>query len=189
MAKKINQKKVTIIETSVALFVELGEHGTPMSLISERAGTGMGTIYNYFESKEHLINECYLYLRQKQAEKISILTEDCGVKKKILQFSKENILYNIENPTYFFFLNHFHFSVILKEETRLIGNKIFEQILQVVAEGQRQGVIKNFPILELFNYTLGGIRSFVNWVLFEKIEIDEYMIERQLQIIWDSIKA
>jgi len=35
-----------------------------MSAIAKAANTGMGTIYNYFTTKEELINSIYLYIKR-----------------------------------------------------------------------------------------------------------------------------
>ena len=57
-------KKEDILNTTLTLVIANGIHNTPMSLIAEEAGVGMGTIYNYFASKEVLINALYLKLRK-----------------------------------------------------------------------------------------------------------------------------
>ena len=41
-----------LLEAGVALFAELGYHGTGVKDIVERAGVPKGSFYNYFESKE-----------------------------------------------------------------------------------------------------------------------------------------
>jgi len=61
-------KKEDILNTTLRLVIEKGIHNTPMSLIAEEAGVGMGTIYNYFASKEELINALYLKLKEDEAE-------------------------------------------------------------------------------------------------------------------------
>ena len=61
-------KKEDILNTTLKLVIEKGIHNTPMSLIAEEAGVGMGTIYNYFASKEVLINALYLKLKEDEAE-------------------------------------------------------------------------------------------------------------------------
>jgi AcrR family transcriptional regulator len=39
---------------AMKLLVDRGIQATPMSAIAKAAGTGMGTIYNYFATKEDL---------------------------------------------------------------------------------------------------------------------------------------
>ena len=47
------------------LLREHGFHGTPISLIADKANVGTGTIYRYFESKEKLINELFTEIKKR----------------------------------------------------------------------------------------------------------------------------
>ncbi|MCJ7500817.1 TetR/AcrR family transcriptional regulator, partial [bacterium] len=59
MSRSGEDKRQAIMEAALDLFVELGFHGAPTSLIAKRAGVGVGTIYRYFQSKEELIHRIY----------------------------------------------------------------------------------------------------------------------------------
>ena len=48
-------KRTAIFESTLALVREQGFHGTPMSQVAKKAGVAAGTLYLYFESKDHLI--------------------------------------------------------------------------------------------------------------------------------------
>jgi AcrR family transcriptional regulator len=50
------EKKALIMETALELFATKGYHGTSISMIAKDAGISKGLIYNYFESKEILLN-------------------------------------------------------------------------------------------------------------------------------------
>ena len=60
-------KRASIQLAALKLLAVNGLHATPMSAIAKEAGTGMGTIYNYFPNKEVLINS--LYVSVKEAER------------------------------------------------------------------------------------------------------------------------
>ena len=49
------QSRETILKAALELFALNGFHNTSVSKISERAGFSKGLIYNYFESKEQLL--------------------------------------------------------------------------------------------------------------------------------------
>lgn len=59
----MKDKRVQLIEASVELFAKEGFWNTSTSRISRHAGVATGTLFNYFDSKEALINEVYLYLK------------------------------------------------------------------------------------------------------------------------------
>ena len=49
-------KRANILKSALKLFVEQGEQTTSMKWIAKEANCGIGTMYNYFSSKEELIN-------------------------------------------------------------------------------------------------------------------------------------
>jgi AcrR family transcriptional regulator len=51
------QKKELIINVALELFAENGFHATSMSLIANKAGISKGLAYNYFESKQDILDE------------------------------------------------------------------------------------------------------------------------------------
>ena len=56
---KNKDKKSLIMQATLELLSQHGFHGTPISMIAEKAGVGAGAIYRYFQNKEHLINELF----------------------------------------------------------------------------------------------------------------------------------
>jgi TetR/AcrR family transcriptional regulator, repressor of fatR-cypB operon len=55
-------KKLQIIHAAMKLLIANGVQATPMSAIAREANTGMGTIYNYYATKEELINAIYIFI-------------------------------------------------------------------------------------------------------------------------------
>ncbi|MDD3246000.1 MAG: TetR/AcrR family transcriptional regulator [Methanosarcina sp.] len=56
MKKQVEDKRTAIIETALKLFTERGFHGTSTAQISKEAGVATGTLFNYFPTKEDLVN-------------------------------------------------------------------------------------------------------------------------------------
>lgn len=55
--EEIRQKrKAEIMETALALFAEQGYHNTSISKIAKTAGVSKGLMYNYYDSKEALLD-------------------------------------------------------------------------------------------------------------------------------------
>ncbi|HEY3448555.1 MAG TPA: TetR/AcrR family transcriptional regulator [Myxococcales bacterium] len=47
--------RAAILEAAEAVFAEHGFHGAKMEEIASRAGVAVGTLYNYFEDRKHLL--------------------------------------------------------------------------------------------------------------------------------------
>ena len=52
-------RKESILAAALACFVERGFHGTAIPQIAERADIAAGTIYHYFDSKEHVLSSVF----------------------------------------------------------------------------------------------------------------------------------
>lgn len=51
------QKKQLIMDSALELFAENGFHATSMSQVAKKAGVSKGLAYNYFESKQEILDE------------------------------------------------------------------------------------------------------------------------------------
>jgi AcrR family transcriptional regulator len=51
------QKKQLIMDTALELFAENGFHATSMNQVAKKAGVSKGLAYNYFESKQEILDE------------------------------------------------------------------------------------------------------------------------------------
>jgi AcrR family transcriptional regulator len=51
------QKKQLIMDAALELFAEKGYHATSMSQVAKKAGISKGLAYNYFESKQEILDE------------------------------------------------------------------------------------------------------------------------------------
>ncbi|KCW24544.1 bacterial regulatory s, tetR family protein, partial [Acinetobacter baumannii 1032359] len=58
---KTSSKKLQVIHTAIRLFVTYGFHTTGVDLIIKEAKITKATFYNYFHSKERLIEMCIAF--------------------------------------------------------------------------------------------------------------------------------
>lgn len=71
-AQRIEAVRKEIVDSAIAEFIDRGYHDTSMALIAKRLGTGASTVYNYFTSKqeilEHAVEDTMTTLAQLLAE-------------------------------------------------------------------------------------------------------------------------
>ena len=80
----MNDTRKQLIEASIDLFANSGFWNTPTSKIVKHAGVSTGTLFNYFESKNGLIDEVFLTLKQEQATHIGErYSRDKTVKERV----------------------------------------------------------------------------------------------------------
>ena len=66
----MSDKRTQVLEASIDLFAEEGFWNTPTTRIAKHAGVGTGTLFNYFGSKEGLIDAVYMQLKKEWGEYI-----------------------------------------------------------------------------------------------------------------------
>lgn len=182
------EKREKIIQAAMLLLTDNGVQATPMSAIASAASTGMGTIYNYFATKEELINAIYLYIKEEEARTLMAPFANESVKRGFDHFYETLILYFIRHPLHFRFMDQFHNSPILTDATKEEGLKVMGAFMMLMAKGQEQGILKQIHFDELFHFLHGGIMGFVRWVLTDNIPVNKTLVDSQLRIAWDAVK-
>jgi AcrR family transcriptional regulator len=66
----MSDKRTQVLEASIDLFAEEGFWNTPTTRIAKHAGVGTGTLFNYFGSKEGLIDSVYMQLKKEWGEHV-----------------------------------------------------------------------------------------------------------------------
>jgi AcrR family transcriptional regulator len=61
---KSEDKRRAILDAALRVFAERGISDSPTSAISKAAGVAEGTLFTYFRTKDELMNELYLEMRQ-----------------------------------------------------------------------------------------------------------------------------
>lgn len=149
-----DKKRKIIINTAVKLFVERGFHGTPTSLIAKEAKIATGTLFNYFKSKDILINEIFKEVKTKQ---INFILRDFNKenksKEKLRKIWDNLILWGIENPQEKKFVNYFSNSSYISDDTKTEINKNYKFMLEIFKNLISIKNIKNTnELMLIFNF-------------------------------------
>lgn len=180
-------KKEMILHAALELLAERGVHATPMTEIAKVAHTGMGTIYNYYPNKEVLINSIYVYIKKEEAKAFEKVDINLPIKKQFSQFYKTIILYFIDNPLHFKFMEQLQASPIITAESKKIGAEAMRSILHLMEKGQADGIIKDIPMKEILQFTSGSFFSYLDWYFSEQ-SVDKNAIAHQIKMVWDGIR-
>ena len=180
-------KKDAIIAATLELLSEKGVHNTPMSEIAKAAGTGMGTIYNYFPNKDLLINDIYLRIKEKEESLFLKVETNRPIKTQFENYFTVIIEFFISNPSYFKFMEQLQASPIITEESKVKGGKSVELVSILLKNGQEDRIIKNIDIEELLMFIGGAISAYLRWY-FNKPHKTPPSIKNQAQMVWDAIK-
>lgn len=171
------------------LLVEKGVQATPMSAIARAAGTGMGTIYNYFPTKEELINAIYLYVKKSEITLVvNSIDKNASLKSKFLDFYTAFINFYLKYPESFAFMDQMQNSPIIQPATREEGKAAFMPVFELVEQGQREGIIKRIDMEAILYFLAGTVTTYVRWMLSVQKKNQKARLEQQLRMVWDAIK-
>lgn len=180
-------KKESILIAALELLTEKGIHNTPMSAIAKTAGTGMGTIYNYFPNKELLINEIYKNIKEKEKSVFLDFDSNNPIKTQFENYFSSIISFFKDNPRYFKFMEQLQASPIITKETREFGEQSILPVFQLLVKGKQERIIKNIETDEILMFIGGSILSYLRWY-FNNSETENSSLKNQIQMVWDAIK-
>ncbi len=183
---KVN-KKEAILSSALILLSEKGVHNTPMSAIAKAAGTGMGTIYNYFPNKELLINEIYINIKEKEKSIFSDFKLEKPIKTQFEDYFTSIITFFTDNPAYFKFMEQLQASPIITQKSKDEGLKSVAPVLQLLVKGKQERIIKAIEVDEMLMFIGGAVLSYLRWHNNQS-QTKHTALKNQIQMVWDAIK-
>ncbi len=181
-------KKADILNATLKLTTQMGFVGTSTALIAEEAKVGVGTIYRYFESKEHLFSDLFNELKDKF--KLVILSSFSTNKTAYENF--ELIIYNLFNY-YIDHIEEFRYLEIYSDSPYTIKERLddtslsLEPIANLFSSLDKSLQLKPLPLEVIFAMIYGPLISIVNLVHLNKIELDDQLISDIAKSCWDAI--
>ncbi len=179
-------KKENILEAAMSLFVEHGEQSTSMKCIAKRAECGIGTMYNYFPSKEKLINNLYLHIKIRYSNYILLALDNTkSIKYNILSTWRKTIGFALKYPAEIKFIELFCQSPIIEDEVKNAALSHFLPLFDIYEQGKADEIIKNIDTLQLITFVKGAVTASV----ISKPDMNSEEIEALTQMAWDAIKG
>jgi AcrR family transcriptional regulator len=190
MTKQV--KREDIIQAAMDLIAAQGFHGAPMSMIAEKAGVGVGTIYRYFENRDILIKAIYQEIEE---HLVTFLSRDYPYDQPVqdcfFHIARGLITYFIQNPMDFKYFEQFHYSPFGEAHRR---NRIFKVagqpdiFMELYEKGLSQKEIKPLPPTVFFNLAFAPIAWSLRDHILEMTPIDDRLARVLAESCWDSVK-
>ena len=170
---QIKSKRARILDAAYELFINKGYWDTKIIDISEAAGIGKGTVYEYFQSKDAIFLELFKTKVEADYDNITDLISKNGSPEKKL---KEFIDTELENTSKFTFNKYFLIDLVVKSDAfrnpelirsiQKLMSKKFSVLFQIIEEGIDKGeFLKIDPLLATASI-LGAINFYISFDLF-----------------------
>ncbi|TKD62516.1 TetR/AcrR family transcriptional regulator [Flavobacterium sp. ASW18X] len=183
-------KKERILHAALELLTTNGVHATPMSAIANKAGTGMGTIYNYFPNKEVLINAIYQKIKIEEEVLFDVFDANAPIRTQFENYYTKVVKFFLQHEQYFKFMDQLQASPIIAPESREVGLKSIIMVHQLIEKGKQDLILKDIATSDLLQFMAGSILSFLRTHFNSKAtNASQKALKNQLQMTWDAIKA
>lgn len=140
-------KHNAIISAAVAEFAARGVWSTPTSVISKAAGIAEGTLFNYFATKEVLINEVYCDLKREMAEVIMhAYPRSAESRSRFQYFWNAYVNWGAKNLDKIHVMEQLRKSDQITAESRAAGSAPFAELSELLANSMRDKLIRDYPI-------------------------------------------
>jgi AcrR family transcriptional regulator len=182
-------KKQAALEATLKLIAVQGFHGTPMSQVAQEANIGVGTIYRYFSGKEELINELYIFIKQRMTETIlRKYSAEKPVSENFKETMKEIVCYMADHPLELSFHEQYANSPLITQATKEQGVHIMEPVKDLFHHARTQNLLKTLPDEILFTLVTGSVFSLAKLYISAGIPVNDDVLKAETDAIWDMIR-
>ncbi len=185
---KPKDKREAIMRSALKLFTTKGFDNTSTANISKNAGVGTGTLFNYFDSKEALINELYLETKKEFMGIFPPLSDDTLLTEEVVRtFWDLGINWGIRNPDKMKFIVMYKSSPYITKLTQSEIADEMELLGDLYQRSIEEGLIKDLPIDYLMEATTSHMYATILYLTSRKIK-DPKVIEDLFPTGWDMIR-
>lgn len=185
-------KKQAILDSALLLFVSKGFNATSTASIAKAAGVATGTLFHHFPTKNDIMSQLFLSIKQEFANNMVSNTKLSGdIEKDANNLWQKAIDWAIAQPLkQLFFLQYsmsadIDFAVRKQAMTSILGF-----VVELIEQGKQQSIIANFPselLLEnCHGQYLAAIRFFTD---NPQLGSDEQHRSASFKLFWHAMKA
>ena len=182
-------KRQAVLDATLKLITENGFHGTPMSMVAEKAGVATGSIYYYFESKEQIIRELYANIKKKMGEALlENIDESKNFKEQFFKVWKNLYHFFVSHPQEFNFLEQYSNSPFINQQVKEENFRFYKPVIDFIQTGIDKGVLREIHIELMVALLYGSVTSVVKLQLSNILQIEEHLLQDAIQSSWDGVK-
>jgi AcrR family transcriptional regulator len=187
---KDSPKREQILVAALTLVSQHGFHGTSMSMLASEANCGAGTIYNYFKSKDDLMEA--LFRKLKTDFITAIMAGDHAqepLQQRFMCMWKNAIRYFLEYPENAVFFQQFHSSPYFNQQSAEFALEAIRPLISIFENAMRNGIIRAVPQPVLESLTIDLATSLARRHVNGEIMLDDPLIEETGNACWRSLLA
>jgi AcrR family transcriptional regulator len=180
-------KRKHILFTAMKLFNEFGFHATPTSKIAKKAKVSVGTLFNYFPTKEDLIHAIYGDIKYHSKSVFINQIRDCQTSHDTMRNMWAAVItWGIENPEEFNYMELFLHSpfkkMYLDEKKMETFTKFRISILQSISP---KTICVQYPEYSTV-FIDNALHATINFLLENEINDKGHFINSSFELLWNG---
>lgn len=186
----MSDKKTQLIEAAIDLFAKEGFWNTPTSKIAKHAGVATGTLFNYFESKNDLIDAVYLQLKHEWSGHIMTdMPEKDGIKACAEHMWYRFIDWGVNNPVRYTLMMQLKISDLVSAEAQRRQEEEMAVGLAMIQKGIADGVIADMDPNYYGAIMISQLEAAVSYAM--KNELKDMALSKHItqgfEFFWDGV--
>ena len=187
----MKDKQAHLIDTAIRLFARDGISVSTAKLAAE-AGVSNGTLFNYFPTKQQLIDSVYLAIKQDVAEHVlASLGREMTVKEVMFGIWQGYIQWALRNPLGYEVSNLLKAARVLSAAALEQADAIFELKVEKMREGVAARELVDLPVDYISELSTAQVCVAVDFLRRQNLDAVETgkHVHRSFDVFWDGIKA
>ena len=147
----MSDKRQQLLEASIDLFAKEGFWNTSTARIAKHAGVATGTLFNYFPSKDALIDAVYMHLKHEWLQHIQRdYPESADTRTRLEHIWYRNIDWGVRYPERYNLKQQLSMSGVLGDEAANYETDELAFLQTLIQDGFDQGIFKEMSV-DYFN--------------------------------------
>ncbi|MFN2103656.1 MAG: TetR/AcrR family transcriptional regulator [Candidatus Promineifilaceae bacterium] len=188
----MSDKRTQVLEASIDLFAEEGFWNTPTTRIAKHAGVGTGTLFNYFGSKEGLIDAVYMQLKQEWGTHILAgWPMDASIREQLEHMWYRYLDFAFKYPERYALKQQLRLSEMVSEETQIQEEEQMAFVVDLYNQAVSNGLLIEIPI-EYFGLLMQSqVEAAIAYA--QLLELQDMALLKHIalsfEIFWNSVRA
>lgn len=182
-------RRQEILNATKLLIYTKGLQSVSMSQIAKSANVGMGTIYNYFATKEELVNQLFGQLAEALSDyTLTHYDSSLPVLKRLHQLCYNLLNFGINNPVDLLLFERLNHSPYIRDDVQNFDYGVKAAFFKAVQSAQSQGIVKAIPPVMLGNIQISYVAAIVRSKLLNGVIIDSDLSQQVADAWLDLLK-
>lgn len=186
----MSDKARQLIEAAIDLFASEGFWNTPTSRIAKHAGVATGTLFNYFESKELLIDAVYTQLKSEwMAHLLAGYPASSPLKEQVEHIWFRHIDWGLRFPRRYSLLHQLKLSNLVSEAAQQSQDAELTFAQQSIVQGIAAGQLVDAPVAYIAQIFYAQLEAAVQYA--SKQQLAGMPLTRHIalgfEMLWKSI--